>query len=127
LSWLDVAGQLSRTGPGEVVHARRTLRDLARPARALRDCGVPGHPDCPFADHPARVSLCRIVPQLAALDVAAEGPVLDAREELLAALVESGDAVRWCRTTAHATGDCWFRTGTTRDCTDVLRLVLTLA
>lgn|GEM_PF-5539843 len=132
MSWIDVAGQLSRSGPAEVVHARRAMRDLVRPARQLLSehaCGTPGHAGCPFAGHPLADAACSLVPALAALDVAAPGRSDDPAGDLLAALADAGDAVRWCRTTAHPSGDCWFRP-TTLDgdhcCGAVLRLVLSL-
>lgn len=132
MSWIDVAGQLSRSGPAEVVHARRAMRDLVRPARQLladHGCGIPDHAGCPFTGRPFAADACALVPALAALDVAAPGAGDDPAGELLAALADAGETVRWCRTTAHPSGDCWFRP-TTLDgdhgCASVLRLVLRL-
>lgn len=130
MTWLRSVERLSRSGPSEVADAHLHLRELVGVARALgaaarspHDCGGPA---CPFPGHPEAERLCALVPQLAALDVAAlpasgaDGTPLT--DMFVDAVAHAGDTVRWCRLTAHPGGVCWFVSSHGGDCGDVLKL-----
>lgn len=136
MTWLRSVDRLARSGPSEVADAHLQLRELARIARALlphvRHDGPCEPGRCRLATaHSRGAELCRLVPTLAALDVATgPHPTTDPDAliaELAHAVAASVDVVRWCRQTAHPNGACWFLSAQGGDCAPVLKLAHELA
>lgn len=128
--------RLTRSATGELDLARTHLLALVEAAGVLAvaaghdpdrvDCAEAG---CRLYGVPDGPHWCRLAHRLRMLDHGGVRPAPDrradlatARAEFGAALVGSLDAVRACRSIAHAEGRCWFAATTgTSDCGEVLR------
>ncbi len=129
--------RLTRSETGELDLARTHLWTLVAAAGRLvraaghdpdrADCAEAG---CRLADVDEGPEWCRLAHRLSLLEdrgapaAPAEdrGDLTTARDAFGAALVDSLDAVRTCRSIAHAEGRCWFAASTgASDCGEVLR------
>jgi hypothetical protein len=127
----DETGELdlARTHLHSLVSAAHRLVGLAGHDPDVGDCAAAG---CPLAAIEHGPMLCALAQRLSLLgaprsdDDAPEAAAHDDPERALAdfrvALVASLDAVRTCRSVAHAEGRCWFSpTADAEGCGEVLR------
>jgi hypothetical protein len=124
---------LTRSGPDELADARAHLDRLLAAAAQVHDAAA-HDPDvarcedaaCHLPDIEGGVELCALADRLADLYRGPTSPVLPLDRAVVrfrAALVESLDAVRACRQTAHPVGGCWFAAVPDVDgCGEVLRI-----
>jgi hypothetical protein len=123
---------LARSGPAELADARHHLDRLLATAASVH--AVAEHdPDvarcaeaaCRLADVTDGGALCELADRLAGLHPGPAPtpiPLEQAIAHFRRALVDSLDAVRACRQTAHPVGACWFTAAPHVDgCGDVLR------
>jgi hypothetical protein len=124
---------LARSGPAEVADAQLHLDRLLASAVALHeaaghdpDVAVCDDADCLLPGVPDGTELCALADRLADLHRGAapsQLPLDQAVQRFRAALLDSLDAVRACRQTAHPIGSCWFAAVPDVDgCGEVLRL-----